>query len=361
MPRQVYNFSAGPAMLPPSVLAKAQTELRDYQGSGMSVMEMSHRGKIFGEIISQAEANLRKLMQIPSGYKVLFLQGGAWTQFAMVPLNLFSRSLKADFIDTGAWAAKAIKEANKYGNARVVASSKDKDYTYIPKVKSSDFDPEADYLHITTNNTIYGTLLPSLAEKAGVPLVADMSSNILSQEYRVEDFGLIYAGAQKNIGPSGLTIVIVREDLIGNAMDICPTMLDYQTHADKDSMFNTPPTYAIYLAGLVFEWALAEGGVVAIQKRNEAKAATLYNFLDQSDFYHANVAKPDRSLMNLSFHLENRSLEAELVAATEAAGLLFLKGHRSVGGLRASLYNAMPLAGVEALVAFLTEFERNHS
>lgn len=360
MPRQVYNFSAGPAMLPPSVLTKAQAELRDYQGSGMSVMEMSHRGKIFGDIISQAEANLRKLMQIPSDYKVLFLQGGAWTQFSMVPLNLFSRSLKADFIDTGAWSAKAIKEANKYGTARVVASSKDKDYTYVPKVQGADLDPEADYLHITTNNTIYGTLLPSLTENAGVPLVADMSSNILSQEYRVEDFGLIYAGAQKNIGPSGLTIVIVREDLIGNAMDICPTMLDYQTHAAKDSMFNTPPTYAIYLAGLVFEWALAEGGVAAIQKRNEAKAATLYNFLDQSDFYHANISAPDRSLMNLTFHLENRSLEAELIAATEAAGLLFLKGHRSVGGLRASLYNAMPLTGVEALVAFLTEFERKH-
>lgn len=361
MPRQVYNFSAGPAMLPPAVLERAQSELRDYQGSSMSVMEMSHRGKIFGEIIAQTEANLRKLMQIPSDYKVLFLQGGAWTQFSMVPLNLFRRSLKADFLDTGSWSAKAIKEASKYGTARVLASSKDKNYTYIPQWEEVELDPEADYLHITTNNTIYGTLLPSLPENANVPLVADMSSNILSQVYRVEDFGLIYAGAQKNIGPSGLTIVIVREDLLGHALDICPTMLNYETHADKGSMFNTPPTYAIYLAGLVFEWGLAQGGIPALQARNKAKAKLLYDFLDSSDFYHANVAEPDRSLMNITFHLENRDLESELVAQTEQAGLLFLKGHRSVGGLRASIYNAMPLAGVESLIAFLTEFERKNA
>lgn len=360
MPEQVYNFSAGPAVLPAAVLEQAQAELRDYQGSGMSVMEMSHRGKIFGEIISQAEANLRKLMQIPADYRVLFLQGGAWTQFSMVPLNLFRASHRADFIDTGSWSAKAIKEANKYGQARVLASSSDRDYTYVPGLEGLDYDLQADYLHITTNNTIYGTLLPSLPPQSNVPLVADMSSNILSQEYRVEDFGLIYAGAQKNIGPSGLTLVIVHESLVGHAAESCPTMLNYETHSKKDSMFNTPPTYAVYLAGLVFEWALAQGGVKALQKQNEAKAAHLYNFLDQSDFYEANVQAPDRSLMNVTFHLRRAELEAQLAQEAEENGLLFIKGHRSVGGFRASIYNAMSLAGVEALVDFLSNFAQKH-
>lgn len=356
MKQTVYNFAAGPAMLPAAVLRQAKAKLIDYRGAGVSIMEMSHRGKIFSDVIARAEASLRNLMEIPDHYRVLFVQGGASTQFAAVPLNLFHHSHQADFLDTGVWASKAIKEANRFGKARVVASSRDKNYTYIPETQNSDFDPKADYLHITTNNTIYGTRLPYLPGRPGVPVVADMSSNILSEVYKVSDFGLIYAGAQKNIGPAGLTIVIVRDDLLGHASAQCPTMLNYQTHVDKGSMYNTPPTFAIYLAGLVFDWVLEQGGVPAMQQRNVAKAKCLYDYLDQSDYYQANIQGPERSLMNITFSLKDKEQEARFVAEAEANGLQALKGHRSVGGIRASVYNAMPLEGVQALVDFMDQF-----
>lgn len=345
-------------MLPTAVLAQAQQELIDYRGAGVSIMEMSHRGKIFGDVIARAEASLRELMQIPDQYRVLFLQGGASTQFAMIPMNLFRHSRKADYLDTGAWSQKAIKEANRYGATQVVASSKDRNYTYVPETKHTDYDSQADYLHVTTNNTIYGTRLPYLPGTPGVPVVADMSSNILSEPYEVTDYGLIYAGAQKNIGPAGLTIVIVREDLVGHAMDICPTMLNYQTHVTKGSMFNTPPTFGIYLAGLVFDWVLKQGGVSAMHAHNLSKATLLYDFLDASDYYSANVSGADRSLMNITFGLADKDAEARFVAEAEAIGLQALKGHRSVGGIRASIYNAMPLEGVQALVDFMGDFEQ---
>ncbi len=355
---RAYNFSAGPAVLPLEVLEKVQKELVDYQGTGMSVMEMSHRSKDFLAIIEAAEQNLRKLMNIPDNYKVLFLQGGASTQFAMVPLNLFTKSKKADYFNTGSWSKKAIAEAKRYGEVNVVASSEDTTFNYIPSIDDVSLSGDADYVHITTNNTIYGTCFPKLPETGNIPLVGDMSSDILSKDYDVSKFGIIYAGAQKNIGPAGATIVIIREDLVGNAMDITPTMLNYQTHVDGESMFNTPPCFAIYMAGEVFKWVLDNGGIPAMEKRNKEKAALIYDFLDSSSLFKATVEKKSRSIMNIPFVTGNEDLDAKFIAEATTKGLKTLKGHRSVGGMRASIYNAMPREGVEALVSFMKEFEQ---
>lgn len=357
---RVYNFSAGPSALPEAVLEKAGTEILNYRGSGMSVMEMSHRSSGFQEIIDETEQLLRELMDIPDNYKVLFLQGGASSQFAMVPLNLFKKSKKADFVNTGAWSKKAIKEAQRYGQVNVVASSEDKTFTYIPELNPADFDPEADYFYITTNNTIYGTRYTSLPETGDVPLVADMSSNILSEVYDVSRFGVIFAGAQKNMGPAGVTVVIIREDLIGQAMEFTPTMFNYQTHADKGSMFNTPPTYGIYICGLVFKWLKEMGGVAEIQKINEEKACLLYDYLDESKMFKGTVAKKDRSLMNIPFVTGDKDLDAKFIKEAAANGLVNLKGHRTVGGMRASIYNAMPVEGVQKLVEFMKKFEMDN-
>lgn len=354
---RAYNFSAGPATLPLPVLERAQNELTDYQGSGMSVMEMSHRSPEFMEIIQSAEADLRSLMRIPVNYKVLFLQGGASTQFAMVPLNLLSRTHHADYVNTGSWSKKAIAEAKRYGAINVIASSEDKNFSYIPQLTPGMFSANADYVHITTNNTIYGTCFPEIPDTGNVPLVADMSSNILSQHYDITKFGLIYAGAQKNIGPAGVTIVIIRDDLLGKAMEVTPTMLNYQTHTEADSMFNTPPCYSIYIAGLVFKWLIKNGGVDAMERRNREKADLLYDFLDNSGLFKGTVSKESRSIMNIPFVTGSDELDAKFIKEASARNLKTLKGHRSVGGMRASIYNAMPKEGVEALVEFMKEFE----
>ena len=354
---RVYNFSAGPACLPLEVLEDVQKELVNYGTAGMSVMEMSHRSKDYQAIIDNAELTLRKIMGIPDNYKVLFLQGGASTQFAMVPLNLMTKHKKAHFVNTGAWSKKAISEAKKFGTANVVASSEDKAFTYVPKLDSSMFTPDADYVHITSNNTIYGTKIGKMPDLNGLPLVSDMSSCILSEVIDVNDYALIYAGAQKNIGPAGVTIVIIREDLIGNAPESAYTMLDYKIHADKGSMFNTPPTFGIYVAGKVFEWIDKNGGISAIQKVNEQKAKVLYDYLDQSSLFKGTVAKEDRSLMNVPFVTGDEEKDSEFIKFAAGKGLVSLKGHRSVGGMRASIYNAMPLAGVEKLVEAMKEFE----
>lgn len=354
---RAYNFSAGPATLPLPVLETAQNELTDYQGTGMSVMEMSHRSAEFMEIIQSAEADLRSLMRIPNDYKVLFLQGGASTQFAMVPLNLLSKSHRADYVNTGSWSKKAIAEAKRYGAINVIASSEDKNFSYIPELNPGLFTPNADYVHITTNNTIYGTCFPEIPETGNVPLVADMSSNILSQHYDISKFGLIYAGAQKNIGPAGVTIVIIREDLLGHAMEVTPTMLNYQTHTEADSMFNTPPCYSIYIAGLVFKWLTKNGGIDAMERRNREKAGLLYDFLDSSSLFKGTVSKESRSIMNIPFVTGSDDLDTKFIKEASARNLKTLKGHRSVGGMRASIYNAMPKEGVEALVEFMKEFE----
>ncbi len=359
MPR-VYNFSAGPAVLPEPVLLKAKDELADYRNSGMSVMEMSHRSKEFTGIIETAEANLRKLMNIPENYKVLFLQGGASSQFAMVPLNLFSAKKKADYVNTGQWSKKAIAEAKRYGTVKVVASSDDKTFSYIPDLKKDMFDPDADYVHITSNNTIYGTTFPSIPDTGNVPLVSDMSSIILGKVYDVSRFGIIYAGAQKNIGPAGLTIVIIKDSLIGHAMDITPTMFNYATHSENKSLFNTPPCFAIYMAGLVFEWLLELGGVVAMEKVNCEKAALLYQYLDHSKLFKSTVKEPYRSIMNVPFVLPSDELNDKFIKEASAAGLKTLKGHRTVGGMRASIYNAMPKEGVVKLVEFMDKFEKEN-
>ena len=358
---RVFNFSAGPSMLPEAVLQKAAAEMTDYQGSGQSVMEMSHRSKVYEQIIADAEALLREVMQIPANYKVLFLQGGASAQFAMVPLNLFRTTKKADFVDTGTWSLKAIAEAKRYGTVRVVASSKDKAYSYIPALTAAMFDADADYVHITTNNTIEGTLLTDLPDTGAVPLVADMSSNILSQAYDVKKFGLIYAGAQKNIGPAGLTVVIIREDLIGGALDITPTMFNYKIHAENGSMYNTPPCYAIYIAKLVFEWIKEQGGAAAVEAANKRKAALLYSYIDNSKLFKSPVAKEFRSLMNIPFTLPSEELDSKFLKGADKLGLVNLKGHRSVGGMRASIYNAMPEAGVIALVNYMKTFEAENN
>jgi phosphoserine aminotransferase len=358
---KVYNFSAGPAVLPQVVLEQAKAELLDYRGTGTSVMEMSHRSPVFMGIMEGAEATLRELMNIPEDYAVLFLQGGASSQFAMVPLNLMTGSGKADYINTGAWSKKAIAEAKRYGKVKVVASSEDKTFSYIPTLTPDLFDPEADYVYMVTNNTIYGTRYTTLPEVGHVPLVADMSSNILSQVYDVTRFGLIFAGAQKNIGPAGVTVVILRKNLIGKAMDITPTMFNYQTHAENGSMFNTPPCYSIYIAKLTFEWLLAQGGVAAMQVKNEEKAALLYNAIDKSEMFKATVAPRDRSIMNVPFVLPTEELNKAFLAGAAERGLTNLKGHRSVGGMRASIYNAMPREGIVALVNYMKEFEKaNH-
>ncbi|MEM7659307.1 MAG: 3-phosphoserine/phosphohydroxythreonine transaminase [Bacteroidota bacterium] len=353
----IYNFSAGPAVLPREVLLQVQEELLDYQGSGMSVMEMSHRGVIINEIRDRAEASLRQLMNISADYEVLFLQGGATTQFAMIPMNLV-RNGTADYVNTGVWSTKAMAEANQYLTVREVASSADQHFSYVPTVDPEQLNPEADYLHITTNNTIHGTVFSSLPKSGEVPLVGDMSSDILSKDYPVSEFGLIYAGAQKNIGPAGLTLVIVRKDLLGPLWPGTPLMMQYAVHAKKKSMHNTPPTFAIYLAGLVFDWLLEMGGLAEMERRNREKAALLYDFLDASSAFRGSVRVEDRSLMNVVFRLPETAQEQRFLAESAAAGLKTLKGHRSVGGMRASLYNAMPLAGVKALISFMKEFER---
>lgn len=356
---RVYNFSAGPANLPLEALEVAQKELVEYGGAGMSVMEMSHRSSDFLGVFNEAQALIRKLMNIPSNYKVLFLQGGASLQFAMVPLNL-KKNGKADFINTGAWSKKAIKESKKVLDVKVLASSEEKVFSYIPEVKDSDIRSDADFLHITQNNTIYGTRFTKLPNAGNVPIVADMSSCILSEEIDVSKYGIIYAGAQKNIGPAGLTVVIIREDLIGNAQDSVPTMLNYETHSENDSMFNTPPTYSIYMAKLGFEWLDKKGGVKAIQKINEDKAKMLYDYIDASKMFSNPVTKNDRSMMNVTFVTGNEELDAKFVKEAKAKGLVNLKGHRSVGGMRASIYNAMPVEGVKALIDFMKEFEANN-
>ena len=358
---RVYNFSAGPSMLPEEVLKIAASELLEYGSSGQSVMEMSHRSKEYDAIIKETEKDLREIMNIPDNYEVLFLQGGASTQFAMIPLNLMNKNKKADFVITGQWASKAYKEAARYGTARAVASSADKTYSYIPKTTAADFDPEADYVHICMNNTIYGTLYKELPETGNVPLIADISSCILSEPIDVSKFGMLYAGAQKNLAPAGVTIVIVRKDLLGNAMDFTPTMLNYVTHSENESMFNTPPTYTIYVAGLVLKWIKRMGGLTAMKELNEKKAAILYNFLDNSKMFKGTVVPEDRSLMNVPFITGNEDLDKKFVSEAKAAGFINLKGHRSVGGMRASIYNAMPIEGVEKLVAFMAKFEEENS
>lgn len=359
---RVYNFSAGPSVLPESVLRRAAAEMLDYEGSGQSVMEMSHRSKVYDGIIKGCEALLREVMNIPDNYKVLFLQGGASSQFAMIPLNLMNGSGKADFVLTGQWATKAYKEAARYGEANVVASSKDKTFSYIPELDPATFTPDADYFHICMNNTIYGTRFTSLPDTGKVPLVADVSSCILSEPIDVSKFGVLYAGAQKNMAPAGLTVVIIREDLIGHARDITPTMFNYQTHADNDSMFNTPPCYSIYVCKLVLEWLKNEiGGLENMKAINEKKAAILYDFLDSSKLFKGTVVKKDRSLMNVPFVTGDEELDAKFVKEAAAAGFVNLKGHRSVGGMRASIYNAMPVEGVEKLVAFMKAFEETNA
>lgn len=359
---RVYNFSAGPSVLPKPVLKRAAAEMLEYGETGQSVMEMSHRSKEYQAIIDETEALLRELMEIPDNYKVLFLQGGASTQFAMVPLNLFGGSGKADFVLTGQWATKAYKEAARYGEANVVASSKDKTFSYIPKLDPATFTKDADFFHICVNNTIYGTVYHEFPETGNVPLVGDISSCILSEPIDVSKFGILFAGAQKNMAPAGLTVVIIREDLIGHALDICPTMLNYQTHADNGSMFNTPPCYTIYIAGLVMKWIKEEfGDLNGMKAHNEKKAKILYDFLDNSKLFKGTVVPEDRSLMNVPFVTGNEELDAKFVAEAKKAGFVNIKGHRTVGGMRASIYNAMPIEGVEKLVAFMTEFEKNNA
>lgn len=355
--KTVYNFSAGPAILPKSVLEKAQSELVNYQNSGMSVMELSHRSSLFETIIQKAETLLRELMNIPDNYKVLFLQGGASLQFTMIPLNL-ANNKKALYVNTGSWSKKAISEAKKIDNVEVevIASSEDKNFTYIPEVKREDIPQDAAYVHITTNNTIEGTTFYDLPDTGNVPLVADMSSNILSINYNVADFGLIYAGAQKNIGPAGLTVVIVRDDLIGQT-DVLSAMLDYDIQAKNDSLYNTPPTFAIYMAELVFEWIKELGGVAQMEKLNTEKAQLLYDKIEQSDLFSSPVDPKFRSINNIPFVTGSDELDKKFNQEAVEEGFENLKGHRSVGGMRASLYNAFPKDGVEALVAFMKKFE----
>jgi phosphoserine aminotransferase len=354
---RVFNFSAGPAVLPETVLRQAAAEMLDWHGSGMSVMEMSHRGKEFISIHAQAEADLRDLLAIPAAYKVLFMQGGAIGQNAIVPMNLLRGKTAADYIDTGEWSKKSIKEAKKYASVNVAASAAATGYDRVPARADWKLDANAAYVHICSNETIGGVEYHFTPDVGSVPLVADMSSDILSRPVDVAKYGLIYAGAQKNIGPAGLTIVIVREDLLGQALPITPSAFDYKTVADNDSMYNTPPTYAIYIAGLVFKWLKAEGGLAAMAERNRTKAALLYDYLDASTFYKSPVQRDCRSLMNVPFKLRDETLDAAFLKGAEAHGLLQLKGHRSVGGMRASIYNAMPIDGVRALVAYLKEFE----
>ena len=358
---RVYNFSAGPSMLPESVLKTAAAEMLDYKGTGESVMEMSHRSKEYGAIITEAEALLREIMNIPDNYKVLFLQGGASTQFAAIPLNFMNGSGKADYVITGQWAKKAAAEASRYGEVNIVASSADKTFSYIPKLDKSTFTPDADYFYICMNNTIYGTVYHELPDTGDVPLIADISSCALSAPIDVSKFGMLYAGAQKNMAPAGVTVCIIREDLLGKARDICPTMLNYQIHADNGSMYNTPPCYTIYIMKLVLEWIKNEiGGLEKMKEINEKKAKILYDFLDSSEMFKGTVVPEDRSLMNVPFVTGDADLDAKFVKEVTAAGFINIKGHRTVGGMRASIYNAMPIEGVEKLVAFMKKFEEEN-
>ena len=356
---RVYNFSGGPSMLPESVLKKAAEEMLNYKDSGMSVMEMSHRSKVYVSIIEKAEKLMRKLLSIPDNYSVLFLQGGASTQFAMVPMNLMSKNKKADYINTGNWSKKAILEAKLFGTANIIASSEDKNFTYIPR--EYKISPDADYVHITSNNTLEGTRYYQFPETGEIPLVADMSSEILSQEVDVNKFGLIYAGAQKNLGPAGLTIVIVRNDLIGKHIENIPSMMRYDIHAKDKSLYNTPPCYSIYIAGLVFEWINEMGGIKAIAAINVEKAKLLYDFLEASKMFTNPVNKKDRSIMNIPFTAPNDELNEKFIAQAEKAGLCTLRGHRLVGGMRASIYNAMPVEGIHKLMEFMKKFEIENS
>lgn len=358
---RVYNFSAGPAVLPEEVLKEAQEEMLDYRGCGMSVMEMSHRSAMFQQIIDEAEADLRDLMGIPDNYKVLFMQGGAALQFAAVPMNLMKNG-KADYIVTGQWAKKAFNEAKKYGEAVKIATSEDETFSYIPDCSDLPIDEDADYVYICQNNTIYGTVFHELPNTKGKPLVADVSSCFLSEPIDVEKYALIYGGVQKNIGPAGVQIIIIREDLLRDDLpDYVPTMLSYKVQADNGSMYNTPPCYGIYMCGKVFKWIKSLGGLEAMKKHNEEKAQILYDYLDSSKMFRGTVRKEDRSLMNVPFVIGDKELEAKFVKEAKAAGLENLKGHRTVGGMRASIYNAMPKEGVEALVAFMKKFEEENA
>ena len=354
---RAFNFSAGPAMLPTAVIERAQAEMADWNGSGMSVMEMSHRGKEYMSIAAQAETDLRALMNIPDNYKVLFLQGGASQQFSAIPLNLM-RGKSADYINTGMWSKKAIGEAKRFGDVRVAASTEDTNFTTVPAVDALNLNGNAAYVHYTPNETIGGVEFPYIPDTGNSPLIADMSSTILSRPIDVAKFGMIYAGAQKNIGPAGLTIVIIRDDLIGHAKEGTPITLDYKTPAENESMYNTPPTYSWYMAGLVFDWLRQNGGLEAMGQTNQRKAEKLYAAIDGSDFYANPVETSARSWMNVPFTLANADLDADFLAGAKNAGLLTLKGHRSVGGMRASIYNAMPEEGIDTLVSFMAEFER---
>ena len=357
---RVYNFSAGPAVLPEEVLKEAAAEMLDYKGCGMSVREMSHRSSVFQEIIETAEADIRDLMQIPDNYKVLFLQGGASQQFAMIPMNLMKNKV-ADYIVTGQWAKKAAKEAEKYGEVHVVASSEDKTFSYIPDCSDLEISEDADYVYICENNTIYGTKFKELPDTKGKTLVADVSSCFLSEPVDVSKYGVIYGGVQKNVGPAGVVIAIIREDLItDDVLDGTPTMLKYKTHADAGSLYNTPPAYGIYICGKVFKWLKKQGGLEAIKERNEKKAKILYDYLDESKLFKGTVVPKDRSLMNVPFVTGNKELDAKFVKEAKEAGFENLKGHRSVGGMRASIYNAMPVEGVEKLVEFMKAFEKEN-
>ena len=357
---RVYNFSAGPAVLPEEVLKEAQEEMLDYRGCGMSVMEMSHRSKVFQNIIDEAEADLRDLMGIPSNYKVLFLQGGASLQFSMIPMNLMKNGV-ADYIVTGQWAKKAYAEAQKYGKANKIASSEDKTFSYIPDCSDLPISPDADYVYICENNTIYGTKYKKLPNTKGKTLVADVSSCFLSEPVNVSDYGIIYGGVQKNIGPAGMVISIIRDDLItDDVLPGTPTMMKFKTHADAGSLYNTPNCYCIYMCGKVFKWLKKMGGLEAMKQRNEEKAKLLYDFLDQSKLFKGTVVPEDRSLMNVPFITGNADLDAKFVKESKEAGLENLKGHRTVGGMRASIYNAMPKEGVETLVAFMKKFEEEN-
>ncbi|MEJ8823246.1 3-phosphoserine/phosphohydroxythreonine transaminase [Variovorax humicola] len=357
---RVFNFSAGPATLPETVLRQAADEMLDWHGSGMSVMEMSHRGKEFIAIHAEAEKLLRELMGVPANYKVLFLQGGAIGENAIVPMNMLRGRSGADYIDTGEWSKKSIKEAKKYCKVNVAASSEADNYTSVPKQETWKLDKDAAYVHICSNETIGGVEYHWTPVTGDVPLVADMSSNFISRPIDVSRYGLIYAGTQKNVGPAGVTIVIVRDDLIGQALPITPSAFDYKIQADNDSMFNTPPTYTIYMAGLVFNWIKAQGGLTAIEASNRKKAAVLYDHLETTSFFYNPVAREDRSLMNVPFKLRDESLDEAFLKGAQARGMVQLKGHRSVGGMRASIYNAMPIEGVVALVAYMKEFEASH-
>jgi phosphoserine aminotransferase len=358
---RVFNFSAGPATLPEPVLRQAAEEMLDWHGSGMSVMEMSHRGKEYMGIHAEAEADLRELLAIPANYKVVFLQGGAIGQNAFVPMNLYRGKASADYINTGEWSKKSIKEAKKYGQVNVAATAEPNGFTAIPRPETWKLDPNAAYVHICSNETIGGMQYHFTPDTGDVPLVADMSSDILSRPIDVSRYGLIYCGAQKNIGPAGLTIIIVRDDLIGHALPITPSAFDLKQQADNDSMLNTPPTYAIYIAGLVFKWLKKQGGLKAMEAHNAAKAALLYDYLDTTSFYSCPIAKADRSLMNVPFKLKDESLDEAFLKGAKERGMIQLKGHRVVGGMRASIYNAMPLEGVKSLVAYMKDFEKSHS